>query len=49
MAGVEKWMVYAVDAHAVEFWQGNASRLHQRLQYVWSKDDRKWVKQLLWP
>ncbi|OGE49085.1 hypothetical protein PENARI_c023G05358 [Penicillium arizonense] len=49
MAGVEKWRVYAVDAHAVEFWQGHASRLHQRLQYVWSKDDCKWVKQLLWP
>ncbi|KAJ6063731.1 hypothetical protein N7499_012411 [Penicillium canescens] len=49
MAGVEKWRVYAVDAHAVEFWQGNASRLHQRLQYVWSKDDGKWGKQLLWP
>ncbi|KAJ5756999.1 uncharacterized protein N7511_007181 [Penicillium nucicola] len=49
MAGVEKWRVYAVDAGAVEFWQGDANRLHRRLRYVWSKDDCKWVKQLLWP
>jgi pyridoxamine 5'-phosphate oxidase len=49
MAGVEKWRVYAVDAGAVEFWQGDSSRLHQRLRYVWSKDDCQWVKQLLWP
>ncbi|KAJ5861186.1 uncharacterized protein N7529_008496 [Penicillium soppii] len=49
MTGVEKWRVYAVDASSVEFWQGDASRLHQRLRYVWSKGDCQWVKQLLWP
>ncbi|KAJ5320562.1 hypothetical protein PENANT_c033G02221 [Penicillium antarcticum] len=49
LAGVEKWRVYAVDASSVEFWQGDANRLHQRLRYVWSKDDCQWVKHLLWP
>ncbi|KAJ5117516.1 pyridoxamine 5'-phosphate oxidase [Penicillium atrosanguineum] len=49
LSGVKKWQLYAVAAHAVEFWQGDASRLHQRLQYVFDKDEGKWQKHLLWP
>ena len=49
MAGVEKWQVYAVAPDAVEFWQGEASRLHQRLQYVYNTAESRWQKNLLWP
>ncbi|KAJ6113978.1 pyridoxamine 5'-phosphate oxidase [Penicillium sp. IBT 18751x] len=48
-AGVKKWRVYAVAAHAVEFWQGEASRLHKRLQYVHDDKEGKWEKHFLWP
>ncbi|KAJ5123716.1 pyridoxamine 5'-phosphate oxidase [Penicillium atrosanguineum] len=49
LSGVKKWRVYAVAAHTVEFWQGEASRLHKRLQYVYIEDEGKWQKHLLWP
>ncbi|KAJ5669967.1 pyridoxamine 5'-phosphate oxidase [Penicillium maclennaniae] len=45
LTGVKKWRVYAVAAHAVEFWQGEASRLHKRLQYVHDDKEGKWEKQ----
>lgn len=41
------WSVYAVQPSEVEFWQGSADRLHQRLQYVAGDDG--WHKQELWP
>ncbi len=49
MLGVDKWRVFTVAADAVEFWQGEASRLHQRLQYVYDKDEDKWQRHFLWP
>lgn len=49
MLGVKNWRVYTVAADTVEFWQGEASRLHRRLQYMYNKDEDKWQKQLLWP
>jgi len=49
MAGVEKWRVYAVAPDTVEFWQGEASRLHQRLRYVYNTVESQWQKNLLWP
>ncbi|KAJ5679597.1 pyridoxamine 5'-phosphate oxidase [Penicillium macrosclerotiorum] len=47
--GAKKWKVYAVTPEAVEFWQGDASRLHKRLQYVYDATDNKWQKHGLWP
>lgn len=49
LSGVKQWRVYAVAAHAVEFWQGDASRLHKRLQYIHDDDKGQWQKHLLWP
>ncbi|KAJ5620530.1 pyridoxamine 5'-phosphate oxidase [Penicillium lagena] len=49
MSGVEKWRVYIVVADTVEFWQGEANRLHKRLQYVHNKGEDKWQKHFLWP
>ncbi|KAJ5734061.1 hypothetical protein N7493_002847 [Penicillium malachiteum] len=48
LLGMERWRVFAVAPQTVEFWQGEASRLHQRLQYV-SDGDNSWTKNLLWP
>lgn len=49
MSGVEKWRVYTVAPDTVEFWQGEASRLHNRLQYTYNEGEDKWQKNLLWP
>ncbi|KAJ5707898.1 pyridoxamine 5'-phosphate oxidase [Penicillium malachiteum] len=49
LLGMEKWRVFAVAPQTVEFWQGEASRLHQRLRYVSDGDNSCWEKQLLWP
>ncbi|OJJ42297.1 hypothetical protein ASPZODRAFT_137380 [Penicilliopsis zonata CBS 506.65] len=49
LLGVEAWRVYAVTPRVVEFWQGDASRLHHRLEYVHGEDGNAWQKRLLWP
>lgn len=41
------WHVYAVDAHVVEFWQGDKDRMHTRVQYT--RDGGGWAHHLLWP
>jgi pyridoxamine 5'-phosphate oxidase len=41
------WRVYAVAAHAVEFWQADKDRQHIRVQYRHHKDG--WTHTLLWP
>ncbi|KPM44413.1 hypothetical protein AK830_g2105 [Neonectria ditissima] len=43
------WKVYAVAPDTVEFWQGKADRLHERLQYVRRVNQVGWAKQHLWP
>lgn len=43
------WKVYAVAPDVVEFWQGKADRLHERLQYVRHVGEVGWEKQHLWP
>ncbi|KAJ5778690.1 pyridoxamine 5'-phosphate oxidase [Penicillium odoratum] len=49
LIGVNKWRVYALMPHAVEFWQGSDTRLHQRLRYVYEEGENKWQRNLLWP
>ena len=44
-----EWIVYAVEPAIVEFWQGAADRLHQRLQYKMKAGEQVWEKSLLWP
>jgi pyridoxamine 5'-phosphate oxidase len=41
------WGGYRVSPHAVEFWQGRQSRLHDRLQYV--RDGNGWKLERLAP
>lgn len=41
------WRRYWVTASAVEFWQGETDRRHQRLQYL--RQDGGWTRQLLRP
>jgi len=41
------WGGYAVTPHRIEFWQGGASRLHDRLQYRRGED--RWVLERLSP
>lgn len=41
------WAVYAVEPHAVEFWQGSEERRHSRLRYVRTVDG--WRIERLWP
>ena len=41
------WQVYAVDAHVIEFWQGDKDRMHTRVQYT--RDGQEWIHHLLWP
>ncbi|KAK7423728.1 hypothetical protein QQX98_000918 [Neonectria punicea] len=43
------WKVYAVAPDVVEFWQGKADRLHERLQYVRDVSERGWERHHLWP
>ncbi|KAJ5102520.1 hypothetical protein N7532_003049 [Penicillium argentinense] len=48
-AGVKKWVVYAVVPDSVEFWQGDSSRLHKRVQFVRNQNETSWKKNMLWP
>lgn len=41
------WGGYALTAHTIEFWQGQPSRLHDRIQY--KRIENNWVKQRLAP
>jgi pyridoxamine 5'-phosphate oxidase len=41
------WQVYAVAAHAVEFWQADKDRQHIRAQY--RRVGPGWTRTLLWP
>lgn len=43
----ERWGGYAVEPHQIEFWQGRANRLHDRLLYV--KEQDEWVIKRLMP
>lgn len=44
----EEWGGYALDAMRIEFWQGRASRLHDRIQFT-RNADRSWSAQRLQP
>lgn len=44
----ESWGGYRVVPHAIEFWQGRPSRLHDRLLYS-RQADGKWIMQRLSP
>jgi pyridoxamine 5'-phosphate oxidase len=46
-AGSSLWRVYAVHADEVEFWQGAASRRHERLRYRRERDG--FLRERLWP
>ena len=41
------WGGYRIRASSMEFWQGRPSRLHDRVQYTFDKDN--WKKQRLAP
>lgn len=41
------WGGYAIDAHYIEFWQGRASRMHDRIAYT--REAEKWLIQRLSP
>jgi pyridoxamine 5'-phosphate oxidase len=41
------WVLHTVRPDTVEFWQGDRSRRHTRLQYVREGDG--WRRELLWP
>lgn len=41
------WTLYRLRAHRVEFWQGDPSRRHTRVDYV--RGDACWERGLLWP
>jgi len=43
----EGWTVFGVEPQVVEFFQAQANRAHQRLQFTRLADS--WTKQLLWP
>ncbi|MCB0661317.1 MAG: pyridoxamine 5'-phosphate oxidase [Saprospiraceae bacterium] len=43
----EHWGGYAVTADEIEFWQGRANRLHDRILYL--KENKRWVKIRLAP
>ena len=45
-----EWVVYRVEAHDVEFWQGDTQRNHTRLRYTRSQSDgQAWDQERLWP
>lgn len=41
------WGGYRLDPERIEFWQGRADRLHDRLEF--SRDDRGWTPRRLYP
>jgi len=43
----DHWGGYRLSPHRLEFWQGGASRLHDRLEYV--REAGHWIKQRLNP
>lgn len=43
----EHWGGYAIKPHTFEFWQGRASRLHDRL--VYTDQNGQWVRSRLYP
>ncbi|WP_395026521.1 pyridoxal 5'-phosphate synthase [Comamonas odontotermitis] len=43
------WRLFALMPTVVEFWQGTADRLHQRLRYANTEKEGNWQKQMLWP
>ena len=43
------WGGYRVKPNRVEFWQGGANRLHDRIEYQLVSDDASWVRQRLAP
>ncbi|MGG4604196.1 pyridoxal 5'-phosphate synthase [Paenalcaligenes sp. Me131] len=44
------WVVYRVEAHEVEFWQGDTERNHVRLRYRRTESTNTgWIKERLWP
>jgi pyridoxamine 5'-phosphate oxidase len=43
------WGGYAVEPEAIEFWQGRAHRLHDRLRYRRTPDSPPWVLERLSP
>ncbi len=43
------WGGYRVKPTAIEFWQGQSNRLHDRLRYVRNSDSRGWTLQRLAP
>ncbi|MEN9939491.1 MAG: pyridoxamine 5-phosphate oxidase [Bacteroidota bacterium] len=44
----EHWGGYAIRAERIEFWQGRASRLHDRIQFT-RQPDQSWTAQRLQP
>jgi pyridoxamine 5'-phosphate oxidase len=44
----EYWGGYAIRAERIEFWQGRASRLHDRIQFT-RQPDQSWTAQRLQP
>jgi len=44
----EHWGGYAIRAERIEFWQGRASRLHDRIQFT-RQSDQSWAAQRLQP
>ncbi|MCJ7630348.1 MAG: hypothetical protein MUO50_18390, partial [Longimicrobiales bacterium] len=41
------WGGYRLDPRSMEFWQGRASRLHDRIKFV--RDERAWHRLRLYP
>ena len=45
----EHWGGFGVVAHAIEFWQGQAARFHDRLRYERAHPGAPWTVTRLWP